>query len=126
MAFNKKPLALACHLCGSEFGTTSIAIHIPTCEKKWLAAQEILPPHLVRRRAPRPPECPIPDSKDTVGIEQYNEEAYSIYNQESRASCPSCHRQFNPEVRTHSFFLLVGINDAHEKLWWQYIKSKKQ
>lgn len=96
MAFNKKPLVLMCHLCGREFGTLSLAIHIPTCEQKWIQAQDILPPQYRRRRAPRPPEQPIP--KDFSAIESYNDEANSIYNQESRSSCPNCLRQFHPEV----------------------------
>ena len=30
-----KPRSVMCHICGREFGTTSIDIHVPQCAKKW-------------------------------------------------------------------------------------------
>jgi hypothetical protein len=35
MAFNGKPRAITCYICGREFGTKSIEIHIKSCDKKW-------------------------------------------------------------------------------------------
>ena len=31
----KKPKTLVCYICGREFGTTSLEIHIKSCKKKW-------------------------------------------------------------------------------------------
>jgi len=44
-----------CHICGREFGTTSISIHIPQCEKKWID-QENKKPKNERRPVPKAPE----------------------------------------------------------------------
>jgi hypothetical protein len=30
-----RPKALMCYICGREFGTASLPIHIPQCIKKW-------------------------------------------------------------------------------------------
>ena len=31
----QRPVALVCYICGREYGTRSLEIHIKTCEKKW-------------------------------------------------------------------------------------------
>ena len=31
----KKPKALVCYICGREFGTASLEIHLKSCKKKW-------------------------------------------------------------------------------------------
>ena len=36
-AMAKKPKAVMCYICGREYGTASINIHIPQCIKKWEA-----------------------------------------------------------------------------------------
>lgn len=33
--FAAKPRAVMCYICGREYGTKSIGIHIPNCQKKW-------------------------------------------------------------------------------------------
>jgi hypothetical protein len=30
-----KPLALVCYICGGEYGTQSIDIHLRFCEQRW-------------------------------------------------------------------------------------------
>ena len=35
----KKPKALVCYICGREFGTASLEIHLKTCKKKWEQAE---------------------------------------------------------------------------------------
>ena len=42
-AFKEKPPAVVCHLCGRDFGTTSLAIHIKSCVRKWERKQLELP-----------------------------------------------------------------------------------
>ena len=36
-------MPVSCYICGRDFGTKSISIHIPNCIKKWEAAQKKLP-----------------------------------------------------------------------------------
>jgi hypothetical protein len=36
-----KPRALVCHICGREYGTTSLAIHLPQCQKMWIQRESI-------------------------------------------------------------------------------------
>ena len=31
----QRPKTLVCFICGREYGTKSLEIHIKTCEKKW-------------------------------------------------------------------------------------------
>jgi len=37
------PSFVTCYICGREFGTRSIGIHVPKCKEKWEAQQEKLP-----------------------------------------------------------------------------------
>ena len=46
-----KPKALMCYICGREYGTASLDIHIKSCEKKWENEQAKLP---VKERRPCP------------------------------------------------------------------------
>lgn len=38
-----KPKALMCYICGREYGTSSLEIHLKSCKKKWEIEQEKLP-----------------------------------------------------------------------------------
>ena len=40
-----KPKLLVCYICGREFGSTSLEIHLKTCKQKWEWAQEQKPAH---------------------------------------------------------------------------------
>ena len=51
----QKPKSLVCYICGREFGTTSLEIHLKTCKKKWDWEQDQKPPE-ERRPLPEPPE----------------------------------------------------------------------
>jgi len=86
---------LFCHLCGREFGTASLPIHIPQCISKWNARQQVLPRHL-QKPPPDPPSVPLPDSPANVRtMEAYNQAAWAI-SQQALNDCPFCHRRFNP------------------------------
>jgi len=47
----QRPKALVCYICGREFGTKSLDIHLKTCKKKW-EAQEAQKPAKQRRPLP--------------------------------------------------------------------------
>ena len=49
-----RPKALFCYICGREFGTASLEIHIKSCKKKW-EAQEAWKPKNERKPLPMPP-----------------------------------------------------------------------
>ena len=46
-----RPKALMCYICGREYGTASLEIHLRTCKKKWDVEQEKKP---IRERRPCP------------------------------------------------------------------------
>ena len=47
----KTKMPVTCYICGRDFGTASIVIHIPQCEKKWDVQQQKLP---AKQRRPPP------------------------------------------------------------------------
>ena len=49
-----KPRALICYICGREFGTKSLKIHLKTCVQMW-EYQEEKKPKKERRPIPQPP-----------------------------------------------------------------------
>ena len=53
--FGNKPKALMCYICGREYGTASLQIHLKTCMKKW-EIEESKKPKKDRRPMPQPPK----------------------------------------------------------------------
>ena len=51
----KRPKALVCYICGREFGTASLEIHLKTCKKKW-EEEQALKPKNERKPLPQPPK----------------------------------------------------------------------
>ena len=49
--FNKRPKTIVCYICGREFGTRSLTIHIKSCQQKWENEQNLLPKKQ-RRKCP--------------------------------------------------------------------------
>jgi hypothetical protein len=100
------PIALICFICGGKFGSASLKIHIPQCEKKW-QAQEAKKPRNERRPVPTAPsgfdEVKIGGSGGsakkgiTSEMEEYNTAAYNDYNDKALEKCEGCGRTFLPE-----------------------------
>jgi hypothetical protein len=44
-----------CYICGREYGTASLEIHLKVCKKKWITAEE-QKPKKDRRPLPEPPQ----------------------------------------------------------------------
>jgi len=68
-----------CYICGREFGSRSIVIHIPQCKKKWEREQERLPKSQ-RRPLPSEPEKLEQIVRGEVSdreIRQYNDQVRS-------------------------------------------------
>ena len=76
-----------CHLCGRQFGTTSLGIHLKACKERW------------EREHGRP--APEPDTPMPIGAragsrewEAFNEAATQKFNDETLLPCPHCGRTF--------------------------------
>ncbi|KAF6252251.1 hypothetical protein COO60DRAFT_1463795 [Scenedesmus sp. NREL 46B-D3] len=50
----RMPRALVCYLCGGQFFSKSLPIHLPQCQAKWCQQQQLLPPGQ-RLPLPQPP-----------------------------------------------------------------------
>ena len=97
-----KPVALICHICGREYGTTSLAIHLPQCAKLWKDRQKLLP-----RSERRPvPTAPMKlsaitsmriDSKDTAAMEEFNKTMMGVFVEKGLVGCEHCGRRFLEE-----------------------------
>lgn len=117
-----RPKAIMCFICGREYGTTSLKIHIKSCEKKWNIEQEKLP---AKKRKPCPQAPPnfddiilvaqgkkpktVLDSADdsrainpqNLSVQAYNEAAFTNWNEKVLEECKHCGRTFRPEALVH-------------------------
>ena len=78
-----KPLGYVCFLCGQQYGSKSLRIHIQNCQAKWERRESA---KLPRERRPVPdlpagfdPDAPLPTT--TSGIEQFNMRMFEHYNE---------------------------------------------
>jgi hypothetical protein len=78
-----RPRGIICYICGKEYGTTSIDIHLKTCKKKW-EIEESKKDKKDRRPLPQPPK-------------QFEEIKAKGMTLESRVQCPFCPRKFLPD-----------------------------
>ena len=82
--FLMRPKSLTCYVCGREYGTTSLKIHIPQCKKKWNDQQRKKP-----KCDRRPPPSAPGGFNNLVGqnkisrndIDNYNRKAFDNYNE---------------------------------------------
>ena len=96
-----RPKALMCYICGREYGTASLEIHLKTCKKKWDIEQEKKPKNQ-RRPCPEPPkdidETIAKAKSGNMDFESYNEAAFDNYNNKALEPCNGCGRTFNPDA----------------------------
>ena len=83
-----KPRSVMCHICGREFGTTSIDIHVPQCAKKWEAVEGQKP---AKERRPVPTK---PEPVAGMDLEEYNKAAQENFNEQGMMRCENCGRTF--------------------------------
>lgn len=97
MGESRPPPYVICHLCGRKYGTKSIAIHVPQCQKKWHAENKKLPKNL-RRLLPSQPDYGQLQSGEASAdlIEQMNEMSFKAA-QAQLIPCENCGRTFYPE-----------------------------
>lgn len=96
-----RPRGIICYICGKEYGTASIDIHLKTCKKKW-EDEESKKDKKDRRPLPQPPKQfeEIKAKGMTLkqkDIDNLNEENFKHFNEESRVQCPFCPRKFLPD-----------------------------
>lgn len=103
-AGSSRPQMLMCYLCGREFGSRSLPIHIPQCEKKWLAS-EAAKPKSEQKPLPKRPERL--NEVMTVGAiknkASFNEEMYSNWDSDVLDRCQWCGRTFTTSaMKSHA------------------------
>lgn len=101
-----KPKAVMCYICGREYGTASIEIHLKACEKKWDIEQSKLPPK-ERRTCPTKPQTfddVVIGAKSSpagagsnAAMDAYNDQAFKEYNDKALVPCDLCGRTFLPD-----------------------------
>ena len=79
-----------CHLCGRQFGTTSLGIHLKACKQRWEREHG--------KPAPEPEvEMPLGAPMGSKQWEQFNEAAQQKFNTDTLQACPNCGRTFLPD-----------------------------
>ena len=94
-----RPQGIVCYICGREYFSKSINIHIEQCKVKFLNEQKKKPRH-ERKKLPNKPT-----NFDDMAIggasqsqrDAYNDEAFKEYNENALEMCDGCGRTFNPE-----------------------------
>jgi len=91
---------VTCYICGRDFGSKSVGIHLTSCKKKWEAEQEKLP-----KKERRPiPAAPQDFDKVLKGeikgkdLAKINQKASEEHNDSALETCQFCARTFKPEA----------------------------
>ncbi len=110
----EKPRMLVCPLCGREFGTASLEIHMKSCKKKFEIQQQDLPKNM-RRNADKI-IASYNQNKAMMGggggynnMDYMNAQAYDAYNNQALVPCENCGRTFLPDR------LLVHLRSCKKK-----------
>jgi hypothetical protein len=94
-----RPMGIMCFICGREYFSKSIDIHLQQCKIKW-QRDEDLKPKKERRKMPQAPKNfdDIIAGNITEGTKDaYNEDAFKEYNEKALVPCDICGRTFLPE-----------------------------
>ena len=84
------PQLPACYLCGRQFGTSSLAIHLKACKERWEREHG--------RPAPEPSaEMPTDAPVGSKAWAAFNTAAIAKFNAETLQPCPHCQRTFLPD-----------------------------
>ena len=94
-----RPKSVVCYICGREYGTMSISIHIKACEKKW-DIEQAKKPKGERRPCPTAPtnfDDILTGKVSNEKMNEYNDEAFTNWNEKVLEACPNCARTFLPD-----------------------------
>ncbi|KEG10669.1 hypothetical protein DQ04_03441060 [Trypanosoma grayi] len=86
-----KPQLPICYLCGQQFGSTSIGIHVPQCYTKKLAQWEAADVN-TRGKPPKHPDS-VNWKGEGGGIEEHNDAQFAEFVS-NLEPCPNCGRKF--------------------------------
>ena len=92
----KKPTLPVCHLCGRQFGSASLAIHLKACAEKYERERGRPPPEAPSASGLLGEERPVGQPMSSEEVEQYNEAAYQAWAGDLEP-CPHCARRFLPD-----------------------------
>ena len=115
------PRDVICHICGRKYTIHSIHIHIPQCEKLYLAQQEKLPKN-ERKRLPT-----LPTNVSKMNIHQRNKVAQELFENVVMEKCPYCGRTFmegrlakhiHSCARSHGKSLHIEISHPDKEHTW--------
>lgn len=95
----QRPAGVVCPICGREYFSASIGIHIKQCEKLWTERESRKPKH-ERRVCPSVAVCPQAVSLplSSRARQEWNERAFATFNDAALVPCGNCGRTFTPEA----------------------------
>jgi hypothetical protein len=110
----RAPVAYTCYVCGRGFGSESLMIHVPRCEKLFAAREagdggggacpagaggggggggpSARPAR--RRLPPRPAALAAPLPRGVAAVEAFNAEMQGVFESRVLAACQHCGRTF--------------------------------
>ena len=101
----QRPRGLICPLCGREYGTASLQIHMKSCRQKFELQQQDLPKHM--RKNPdkiiaayeqnQAMMNSLSGSGRGYNFDAMNDQAFETYNKEALVPCENCGRTFLPD-----------------------------
>ena len=88
------PRTVTCYICGRDFGSRSIGIHLPSCTKKWDQEQEKLPKKERRPLPTAPPDFDKVVKGEIKGaaLAKINQAAAEEFNDAALEACQWCGR----------------------------------
>jgi len=101
----QRPRGLICPLCGREYGTASLQIHMKSCRQKFELQQQDLPKNM-RRSADKIIAAyeqnqammnAFASGSGGYNIDAMNDQAFDTYNKEALVPCSNCGRTFLPD-----------------------------
>lgn len=100
----QRPRGLICPLCGREYGTASLEIHMKSCRQKFELQQRDLPKNMRKSAdkiiaAYQANNARMAQSCGGGGynFDQLNDQAFDAYNKEALVACSNCGRTFLPD-----------------------------
>ena len=101
----QRPRGLICPLCGREYGTASLQIHMKSCRQKFELQQQDLPKNL-RKSADKIIAAYEQNQammnmqlggSGKFNLDALNDQAFDTYNKEALVPCTNCGRTFLPD-----------------------------
>ena len=100
----QRPRGLICPLCGREYGTASLQIHMKSCRQKFELQQQDLPKN-IRKSADKiiaayeknQAMMNMQIGGGTYNLDDLNNQAFDTYNKEALVPCSNCGRTFLPD-----------------------------